>query len=470
MAVGRLRVDGFTRSELGADGLTELSRNLWSGACQSCGEPIGVDSPALVVSDEGHQVIASLHHPRCEQPQWSTLRVRSTRQRTMQTTSARLIMVPFGDPATAELWPVLVVNPSLEEVALTCGPDGRYKAMTVDRYRTFGLKPPPFQPTVNSTGLVTSWLSDERLVVRCGDRVWVCPLDPADRRIADRIRRCRGVVLGVSTAVEPTMFENPEPLKRVLRSGEIGLTLAELDPSEPPAGVTAHGVIADPHSVDEVDWLPEFVPFGGVTYDSATGRFEIGVGMDGPAYWQLHTPGVRVENGLIAGPRGIGKTMNLRVIAVEAIASTVFHCIVADPLDGGLADTFASAAEVTSSGTATANLLEAWADEVDRRNSLPSFRIEPASDVTQGRPGIVFLVDDAGAVLADIRVARAAERIAKAGPGVGIGLVLVVGSVRQVADSGADGLLAELTRVNVLLMSQEEVALLGELRKATGGS
>ncbi|MDQ3886323.1 MAG: hypothetical protein M3308_04740 [Actinomycetota bacterium] len=62
--------------------------------------------------------------------------------------------------------------------------------------------------------MTTSWLADDRLIVRCGDRFWVNPVGPAESMLVRLIQERGEVVLGISTALDPGEMTNPEPVKR----------------------------------------------------------------------------------------------------------------------------------------------------------------------------------------------------------------------------------------------------------------
>jgi hypothetical protein len=235
-----------------------------------------------LVVDDAMSVTATLHHLDCRRAQW-TRTDQGFLGRHLSTTT-RLVRMPFGNAARDPFCPTLVVNPSLEQVTLTIEEHGRYRATTVASYRPLGLTSPRHGLARSTTPLVTSWVTDGALIVRCGDMYWHFSLTGRDDPLGAEIRDREEVVLAISTALNPAEMENPEPLKRVLREGH----------------------------------------YPGPSYDPATGRFATGTGMDGPLYWQLNTPGIGVENGLIAGPPDIGKTNNLLVLAVEALSSQIF--------------------------------------------------------------------------------------------------------------------------------------------------
>ncbi|MGH3429306.1 MAG: hypothetical protein ACRDQZ_17360, partial [Mycobacteriales bacterium] len=222
MALRILSADPFIRLELGPRGLEELSRNLWLGNCQSCGSSLAPGVPTIVIVDDGLSITAMLHHSTCQRPRWS--RSGPALPRRYLTTTTGLVSIPFGDHGRDPFLPTLIANPGLEEVSLVRTHTGHYRATTVDMYRPLGLMPPSSQLPRGSADTVTSWLTDDRLIVRCGDLHWVTPLAVAGMRtIVQEIRRLEGVVLGVSTAVDPSRLGNPEPLKRILNADDVAL-------------------------------------------------------------------------------------------------------------------------------------------------------------------------------------------------------------------------------------------------------
>lgn len=465
MALKILRADPFTRSELGPRGMEELSRNLWLGRCQSCGSDLGTDIPAVVIVDDGLSITATLHHSRCQCPRWS--RTEPGLPSRYLTTTIALVGMPFGDPGLDTFLPTLIVNPGLEEVTLTLTGLGRYRAATVDSYRPLGLVPPSSELARSTSDMVTAWLTDDRLIVRCGQLYWVFPLDAERSAIAEEIRRHGGVVLGLSTAVDPSQLVNPEPLKRILKAGDVALIFATLCTTEPPPDLAGHAVmvnseLAHADESRDMDWLPEMVKYRGPTYDPQTGRFERGIGMDGPVYWRLRTPGVGVENGLIAGPVGMGKTTFLIVLILEALSSTVFHCGVADPLNrNGLAELFGEGTiRVATTRTQAGDLLAAFARVVDARTP----HRERYRDPSREYPGMLLAVDDAHEVLCNPDAASLAAHIAINGPKVGVGIVVSTVSVDLEDFGGRRDLLLALSKENTAIFNREQLDQVLRLR------
>ena len=109
------------------------------------------------------------------------------------------------------------------------------------------------------------------------------------------------MVLGISTALDPGVMTNPEPVKRILAAGDLATVSVPLNRDAPLLDLTGPTVVveADLAWADErndSDWLP-ITPFGGPTYDPATGLFQACLGMDGPMHWRLTDRGVGAVNG-----------------------------------------------------------------------------------------------------------------------------------------------------------------------------
>lgn len=472
MALRKALVDPFTRSELVRSGLEELSRNLWPGRCLSCGGDLGDAVPSVLIVDDVVSVTATLHHPACQRPRWT--RHRPSLLDRYVSTAASLVRVPFGkNPARDPFLPTVLVNPSLEQVSLAANEDGQYRATTVASYRPRGLHVPDGGIPRSDTEEVCSWLTEDALIVRCDRQFWRISLDP-DHPWAEDIRHRGEVVLGISTALNPLELTNPEPIKRVLRAGDLATIAAPLNitgaapPLAAPAGVVVDSDLAGADEHNDADWLPAMEYFRGPTYDPTTGRYEVGTGMDGPSYWTLNTPGHGVENGLLTGPPDIGKTNALRVLLLEAMASGIFVVLAADPLNrNGWAELLGGKTIIEPARTRdeTTRLLETVARMVDyRAERAEQFRVP-----TTESPGIVVGLDDAHEVLVDPVTAALAAEIALRGPAVSVGLVVVTDSLEMEAFSHRHDLLRALVKqpTNAVAFGGQAYAeRLAELRRS----
>jgi hypothetical protein len=377
------------------------------------------------------------------------------------------LAIPFGNPDRDPFLPTLLVNPGLEQVKLARTESGRYRAATVEQYHLFGLlRPAPFPPR-GTKNLLGAWLTVDRLVVRCGDMLWIHPVAGADP-LARAIEERGEVVLGISTAVDPgAVMTNPEPVKRILAAGDLATVLVPLMRHEPVPNPNRPTVMSKPDPAladeqNEADWLP-ITRFRKPTYDPATGLFEVGMGMDGPMHWRLTNRGVGLANGLIAGPAGSGKSNVVRLVVVEALCSDLFDIAVADPLDrngwAGLLAQYATRTAVTQ--LATVDLLRWVVGQVGSRLDEADLWRLPGSN----HPGLLIVVDDAHVVLRDPAAADLAAKIALDGPGVSIGLVAVLESVNPNTVAGRLDLMTALGRTNALLFDKRELELWESLQR-----
>lgn len=170
MALARLYADAFTRAQLGPSGMVEVSRNLWARECQTCGEPLGQGTPALVVFEQPEAIEASLHHPQCCPPQWTHLP--QPLKASPATDSIRIVALPQAD---GDRLPVLLINPSMERVGLRCDPVLGWSTTTIDSWSAHGLAAPDADGEVDLTTPASgadAWHVDGELVVRIGMTTW----------------------------------------------------------------------------------------------------------------------------------------------------------------------------------------------------------------------------------------------------------------------------------------------------------
>ena len=114
MGVVSLETDRTTRDRLGAAGLALVRASLWPKDCQTCGRPLGREAPALHVLELEEFVSATLHHPRCQRPEWSTGSMPGGVSQPNASWHARTILLPLPRGPR----PLLLVNPTLEVVYL----------------------------------------------------------------------------------------------------------------------------------------------------------------------------------------------------------------------------------------------------------------------------------------------------------------------------------------------------------------
>jgi hypothetical protein len=127
MALTEMLLSEETRRRLGDEGLAELAACLWSVDCQTCGTLLGDDPPALVVDDTYVTATASLHHQGCRSPEWNDSAVIRRAAGDYVSYVVRMMLIPVAEGRReAEPWPLMVVNPGLESVALARDKDGRW--------------------------------------------------------------------------------------------------------------------------------------------------------------------------------------------------------------------------------------------------------------------------------------------------------------------------------------------------------
>lgn len=465
MALRRLLADPFTRSELARSGLEELSRNLWPGHCLTCGDELADTPPAvLAFAEDTGTVTVTLHHPGCRRAQWTQHDPGFLGQ--YLSTTVALLSMPFGDASTDPFRPTLVANPALEQVSLSPDESGRYRATTVESYRSLGLAPPGEGLASGGDDTVAAWLTTSALLVRCGNQYWHLAIDPAEPLVAE-VQRQQEVVLAVTSAVNPAELVNPEPLKRALRADDLALIRVPLHAAEEAPELDRHAVVVDSEfaTADEnepSDWLPDVEYYRGPSYNPDTGRFVCGLGMDGPSYWALNTPGLGVHPGLIAGPAEIGKTNQLRILLVEAASSGVFTLSVADPRNrNGLVEVFGSGAVIAADDVdGTIQLLRAAVAMIEYRAQQGSWFRDPSREA----PGMVIAVDDGHEVFCDPTAADLAATVATAGPAVGLGLVVATETVDPEAFAGRRDLLQALSDTNSVVFDQAQLDQLQRIR------
>jgi len=249
-------------------------------------------------------------------------------------------------------------------------------------------------------------------------------------------------------------------------AGRLGMVLAVYGPRvgvrRPPRGAwtpteqaaelrnsQAAGIVA----AALVPWRPLSPPddarWPGPSYDAATGRIEIARGPENePQMWQLHTPGVGVEHGLILGGLQLGKTSLLRVLNLEAVCSGRFVIWPADPTGRhDLPKVWTKVADcIPQTPAETVKMLTAANAAIQARLDNDGY-----ADPSPDRPGILITIDECQHVFAGNPEATAlAERIVTDGGPAGVGLVVTSRGADLAYFGGSRLLLAGLGRRNRL--------------------
>jgi hypothetical protein len=133
-------IDDRTHAELGRQAVREVLGSLWPGDCQSCGQSLGSEPPALLVDDLQVVTRASLHHPSCRAPAWNDTGKVRTAGGVLLTWRTVSLVLPF-DTGSGELRVAgLLVNPGLEEVWLKRDGDA-WRPCLAEVFPAVGLTP-----------------------------------------------------------------------------------------------------------------------------------------------------------------------------------------------------------------------------------------------------------------------------------------------------------------------------------------
>lgn len=220
---------------LGPAGLAELEANLWPVDCQTCGGTLGPTRPAVYVIDLIDQAYASLHHPRCRRPEWSTSPQISFASHLSWT--SQTFLLPGMAGTRRDDRPLLVVNPGLEQVPLHRNADGKWRVGTVEFFRRLGLRTPGRDLFMDrSIPGVTARRDGNTLTVGFDDVPTRWSGD-ASGRIGDRIRELAGVMLCITTAANPSDIEGFDQLSSLIASGQLTMgwiALHGVQPRTPP--------------------------------------------------------------------------------------------------------------------------------------------------------------------------------------------------------------------------------------------
>jgi hypothetical protein len=193
------------------DSLTRWLTSLWPVACQTCGEPLGSKADISADGPIGDtRVLISMHHSACRP---SGITPPDGRVKMNRPTSSFVAgyLAAAGKPGTHD-FPVMVVNPSCEQLLLEHDGAGGWRNATLDEFTALGLRPatgaiPP------QTRQIRADLRDDRLTVTIGadspgGHTWVISPPP---HVCEQLRRYRGFAISLTTKALPTLL-TPEDL------------------------------------------------------------------------------------------------------------------------------------------------------------------------------------------------------------------------------------------------------------------
>jgi hypothetical protein len=193
------------------EGLARWVTNLWPVACQTCGEPLVTKADISADGPIGdNRVLISMHHSACRP---SGITPPGGRVRMNRPTSSFVAgyLAKDGKPGAHD-FPVMVVNPSCEQLLLEHDAAGGWQNATLEGFAELGLRPATgdFPPR---TRQIRADLRDDRLTVTIGagtpgGHTWAISPPP---HVREQLRHYHGFALSLTTKALPTLL-TPEDL------------------------------------------------------------------------------------------------------------------------------------------------------------------------------------------------------------------------------------------------------------------
>jgi hypothetical protein len=206
---------------LDKDTLSRWLTNLWPVTCLTCGEPLGSKADLSADPLTGGTVLLSMHHSACRASGDRPADGAVTMHPPSSSFVAGYLTRPGRGPSRTDI-PVMVVNPSCEQLLLAPDSGNGWRNVTLDDFTPLGLTPatgsfPPAIPQIRAA------LHGERLNVTVEADLpirheWA--LDPPPR-VVQQVRRCHGFAIALTTKILPALvvpddlpgvFADPEAL------------------------------------------------------------------------------------------------------------------------------------------------------------------------------------------------------------------------------------------------------------------
>jgi hypothetical protein len=195
--------------------------NLWPLACQTCGEPLGPNADLSADGPiDGEKILISLHHSSCR-PSGTTPRDGIPMSCPTTSFAAGYLAQPDGKPRRSDI-PVMVINPSCEQLQLAQDVSGGWRNATVEAFTGLGLTRPDghIPPLV---GDMEAEIDGDYLIVTVTGYIPHAPdhefaLKPPGH-VLDQVRRKKGLAVSIVTKVIPS-FLTPEELPAAFRDEE----------------------------------------------------------------------------------------------------------------------------------------------------------------------------------------------------------------------------------------------------------
>jgi hypothetical protein len=172
---------------------------------------------------------AALHHKGCRVPEWNdeglVIFGHGSSQPTL-THLTRLFMLPLqGGGQTAELLPMMIVNPAMESVFLERDPRERWRPQPGKIFAAAGLASPGpglhLRAPINGA---RGHFTDEAVTITMLNPphdVYECGLTTEHGTFRRLITEQGGIMLGVTQAVNPDADNLPAQFHRALREGRV---------------------------------------------------------------------------------------------------------------------------------------------------------------------------------------------------------------------------------------------------------
>lgn len=226
-------------SELGERALHEIARNIWPVDCQACGESFAGERPSLAVDDLGAVVTAALYHRACRSSVYNTSGALPAPAGPFlsYSTAAADVTVELDDGTVAEL-PLVIVNPSLEQVFLRRDPAGMWTCGTVDYMRDTGFGGIDTERPVPDAQVSFADRGNRlRIQVGADGQCWDCPIQAAPDLRGHLLTR-KGAAVALTTAYDPQRFPAGQSSEflRALASPDVAVGWVRLGRSGDGAG------------------------------------------------------------------------------------------------------------------------------------------------------------------------------------------------------------------------------------------
>ncbi len=230
MAVSKMLTSPDIEDILGQDGVSEVAASLWPVDCQTCGQPLGSRPPALCVDDLVGFAMATLHHERCRASGWNHQGAVRTPAADVVTHRTRLVMPPLSDLGVAgsglAVIPVMLVNPSMENVILMLDDGGRWHPQLHAVWAAMGMVPPgpglrPYKPIAGAS----AWLTGAAVTITvrrpAPTDAYECGLTEADGLFPSEIVSQGGIMLAVTYVADPYSDDLARQVRDALRDGRV---------------------------------------------------------------------------------------------------------------------------------------------------------------------------------------------------------------------------------------------------------